>query len=134
MKKLPSTNKEVIGTLFVMGWKSLEQWAMCHGHKTTNVSKAMTCWLGRSDKKKPHGRVTIKIMQDLHETFAKQITLGKWLHQDDAHCEAFLHLIDTRFEGVEFIRNVDTDYLDKNFRENGRVVGSHPDMCFLVGA
>lgn len=125
--------KEVISKLKSLGWESLDAWSKAHGYERTHVHKTIKCWFSRGDGRAPYGQITIRIMYDLNETFAKKVTPKKWSKETDKHCDAYLHLCDTKFAGVEFIRSVDIDNLDRAFLRS-TWLGDSYDFCFLIGA
>lgn len=120
--------QEVIGKLKSIGWESLDAWSKAHGYTRTHVRNTVNRWFDRSDSKAPYGKITTRIMYDLNRTFAEKVTPAKLSEETDMHCDAYLHLCDTKFAGVEFIRSVDIDNLDRAF------LGDSYDFCFLIGA
>jgi hypothetical protein len=66
-----TTPLHVRGSLNLLGWKSMRQWATAMGYQPSHVHYALRA-LGH--KKPIYGRISLSILQDLDKTLAVGIT------------------------------------------------------------
>lgn len=57
----------VRGLLAMAGYRSISEWANCHGIKPVTARRVIYDWANRADRE-PHGGVAREVMRQLRET------------------------------------------------------------------